>query len=255
MSSAQPTVREMCRQAVEALGGATTNTAVKNWVQQKYPGTKTNTIQCQLIAATVNHDSRIHYGVATKPRLANDPNGDIFYRPATGQVELYDPATHGSWEIYEKSDGRLGVRIVEATIVDPVDVSGSSFAAEAHLRDYLALHLDEIEPGLQLYVGEGDKTGVEFITPIGRIDILAIDKDDCFVVIELKVSKGPDAVAGQIFRYKNWVKKHLAAGKPVRGIIIAQHITDKIRYAICDDPEVSAREYEIQIKLKSVAGL
>ena len=255
MSGSQPTVREMCRRAVEALGGATTNVAVKDWILEKYPGTKPNTIQCQIIAATVNHDSRIHYGVASKPRLTENPDGDIFYQPATGQIEFFDPSRHGMWEIYKTVDGRLAVRQADGVDIEPDDSVGNSFAAEAHLRDYSAQHLEEIEPGLQLYVAEDETPGVEYITPIGRIDILAIDENEGFVVIELKVSKGPDSVAGQILRYKNWVKKHLANGKSVRGIIIAQHITDKIRYAIADDSEVSAKEYEIQIKLKDVEGL
>jgi endonuclease len=131
----------------------------------------------------------------------------------------------------------------------------NGFAAEAHLRDYLAQHLDEIEEGLEIYVDDADVTGVEYATPVGRIDILAIDAHGGLVVIELKVGRGPDAVAGQILRYKNWVKCHLAAGRQVRGIIIAQHVSDKIRYAIANDPEVSAREYQMHLTFVAVPRL
>jgi hypothetical protein len=92
-------------------------------------------------------------------------------------------------------------------------------------------------------------------TPVGRIDILAVDSGGGFVVVELKVSRGPDAAAGQVLRYRNWVRKHLADGKPVRGIVIAQHVSEKILYAIASDADVHAMEYEISLKLRSVQGL
>jgi endonuclease len=90
---------------------------------------------------------------------------------------------------------------------------------------------------------------------VGRIDILAVDAQGGLLVIELKVSRGPDAVCGQLLRYKGWVKRHLAQGWRVRGLIIAQHISDRIRYALADDPEVSLKEYVLNISLKDVPQL
>jgi len=60
----------MVKEAVEALGGTTTNIAVRDWILKKYPGTNPTTIGCQIIVATVNHASRIHYPENQKPRLA-----------------------------------------------------------------------------------------------------------------------------------------------------------------------------------------
>ena len=100
----------------------------------------------------------------------------------------------------------------------------NAFAAETHLRDYLAQHLDEVEKGLNLFVDNSGQSGVEYNTPIGRIDILALDDKGNFVVIELKVKQGPDAVAGQVLRYKNWVRRHLANGKRVRGIVMCRSV-------------------------------
>ncbi|MFN8007523.1 MAG: hypothetical protein U0V70_10965 [Terriglobia bacterium] len=37
-------VWKMVKEAVEALGGKTTNVAVRDWIQKKYPGTNPTTI-------------------------------------------------------------------------------------------------------------------------------------------------------------------------------------------------------------------
>ena len=38
------------------------------------------------------------------------------------------------------------------------------------------------------------------------------------------------------------------------GIIIAQHVSDKVLYAIAEDPDISAMEYEISLSLRAVEG-
>jgi hypothetical protein len=253
----KPFVWKMVREAVDALGGKTTNIEVRDWILDHYPGTNTNTIQCQIIVCTVNHDSRIHYPENNKPRQATGQY-DFLFRTEKGKLELFDPTVHGAWQIVEDDDGRLTVCGCTEE-VEPDDESltpqNNAFAAETHLRDYLAQHLDEVEEGLELFVDDAEVSGIEYATPIGRIDILAVDKQGGFVVIELKVKQGPDAVAGQVLRYKNWVRCHLAHGKPVRGIIIAQHISEKIRYAIANDPEISAREYQLHLTFSCIANL
>jgi hypothetical protein len=250
----KPPVWRMVRDAVEALGGKTTNVAVRDWILKRYPGTNTTTIACQIIVCTVNHASRIHYSDNQKPRKASGSH-DFLFRPSSGEVEFYDPAHHGVWEIAELDDGKLAVRregeIEE--IQPPVPENG--FAAEAHLRDFLVKNLHLIEEGLRLYADVGGSDGVEYQTAIGRIDILAVDKNDNLLIVELKVARGPDQVCGQIMRYVGWVKRHLAKKRKVRGLIIAQHISDKLRYALADVPDVSTREYKLHITLQEVAQL
>ena len=246
----------MVRDAVGALGGKTTNVAVRDWILNKYPGTNASTIQCQIIMCTVNHPSRVHYPPSARPHVS-DGQYDFLFRSAKGQLERYEPERHDRWEVFKGEDGRLGVREIDGGNGggdEDGDEGGDAFAAEAHLRDYLVKHLDQIEKGLTLYVDEEGTAGVEYQTSIGRIDILAVDVEGGLVVVELKVSRGPDSAAGQVLRYKNWVRKHMAEDKGVRGIIIAQHVSEKLLYAIVSDPEISAKEYEIHLKLRDVRG-
>jgi hypothetical protein len=257
MSERRPYVWQMIREAVTALGGDTTNVAVRDWILQRYPGTNTNTIQCQIIVCTVNHPSRIHYPENQKPRQV-PTQYDFLFRPERGKLVLYEPTRHGHWVIIEGDAGRRVVCRADEIADDgePLQpLSGHAFAAEDHLREYLVQYLDVIEGGLQLFVDDEETIGVEYPTPIGRIDILAVDKKGGLVVIELKVGRGPDAVCGQIMRYKGWVKRHLANGKRVRGCIIAQHILDRIRYALAGIEVVSLKEYELHMTLRDVPEL
>ena len=82
------------------------------------------------------------------------------------------------------------------------------------------------------------------------IDILAVDKNKNFVVIELKVSKSYDRVIGQLLRYKNWIQKELTnEGQIVRGIIIANEISEDLVIACMGQPNIKLYEYELSVKL------
>jgi RecB family endonuclease NucS len=82
------------------------------------------------------------------------------------------------------------------------------FALEAHLRDFLAKNLGHIEPGLRLYEGNG-RTGIEYPLEGGRIDLLAVDQSQKYVVIELKLSQGRNKALGQLLYYMGWVDQNL----------------------------------------------
>ncbi len=97
---------------------------------------------------------------------------------------------------------------------------------EKDLRRFLALNPHVLEKGLELI-----ENGEEYDThEVGRIDLLFKDKNNNFVVIELKRKKTGDAVVGQILRYIGWVSGNL--GESVRGIIIIGEPYDKLDYAL-----------------------
>jgi hypothetical protein len=197
---------------------------IYNWFNTNYPKIKNNTIQCHLIKLSVNAPSRKHYNANA------DGRDDILYQINGNTFRLYD------------ND------IVNPQPPDDKEIS-SEFAYEKDLQNYLAKNLSVIESGLKLFEDDG-MTGIEYPVDGRFIDILAIDHNDNFVVIELKVSKGYDRVVGQLLRYKNWIKKYLAEERQgVRGIIICKEITDDLLLACMDLKEIELFEYELSIKL------
>lgn len=103
---------------------------------------------------------------------------------------------------------------------------------------------------LKLYDGDPDQTGVQFNTPVGKIDFLAVDNNTKdFVVIELKVGKVNDSAIGQILRYMGYVKKNLAGDKNVRGIILGEDIGDKAKYALSLVPTIEFKTYKLNIQV------
>ena len=97
------------------------------------------------------------------------------------------------------------------------------FAAEEDLREFVARNPRCIESKAVDYINPGHESMLGFAVETGRIDLLAVDKNQKFVVVELKLGKGRDKALGQILRYMGWVDENLGKG-PCRGIIIAKDI-------------------------------
>ena len=83
---------------------------------------------------------------------------------------------------------------------------------------------------------------------MGRLDILAIDRDGNYVVIELKAGEAGEKVCGQILRYMGWVKRELAEGKSVRGIVVANSFDERVYYAAEAMPNVSLKQYQVRFE-------
>ncbi len=74
-----------------------------------------------------------------------------------------------------------------------------AFAAEAHLRDYLAHNLDRVEPGLRLYA-QGGQNGIEFPVESGRIPddlVLAVQRVQGVSLYRYKLSFSIEPFSGQ----------------------------------------------------------
>jgi len=133
------------------------------------------------------------------------------------------------------------------------DSDNSKFAYEADLRDYLAKNLCVIEKGLVLYKDSNGKTGIEYSLDESnkRIDILALDKNDIPVIIELKVNRGYEKVIGQCQYYKNKIKD-IFKTKKVRVIIIARQITEYLKMGTMDMIDYELYEYKLNIELNKI---
>lgn len=220
---------------------------------------------------SVNENSRVHYAGGKELRRTDTGHRyDLLFRQADRTYVPYQPSRHGVWEIFQNSDGTRGVRLVaepeyaetemenrsdaDAGMHPPAGTAPSSqFRLESHLRDYLAQNLSlfsGLGTAMSLYETEGVIQGVEYPTEVGPIDILAVGSNGALYVIELKVSRGPDAAVGQVLRYMGAIRHTIANGNPVYGVIVAASISDKLRFALSEVKEkVFAMEYELQVAL------
>lgn len=223
-----------------------------DWFTKHYPDIKSNTVQIHVEGMSVNSKARKHHR-----NVKSGSGHDLFFRLGPNQYRLWDKTVDPA-PVYR--DQLLNASDETQETADAADEEDREpqegmreFAFESDLQNYLVKNLHSLEPGLILYQEEGF-SGVEFPAGGRRIDILAVDAQGGFVVIELKVSKGYDRVIGQLLRYMAWVQKNLSEGKPVRGIIVANNITDDLKLAASSMPNVRLVEYTISFKLNPVSS-
>ena len=127
---------------------------------------------------------------------------------------------------------------------------------ERFLSDFLVYNWEKTSLGqrYELYEEDGD-IAQEYHTTIGRIDLLAMDRDNAdWVVIELKRGRSSDCVVGQLLRYMGWVQENLAGeDETVRGIVIAGDVDDRLRYALKPlTDKVTLLTYTVQFDVQEV---
>lgn len=131
-----------------------------------------------------------------------------------------------------------------------LDAEQQYFAAEADLRDFLAKNMEVIEPGLRLYSQNGVR-GVEYGVDNGRIDLLGIDRNGRFVVIELKLVRANSRTLGQVLYYMAWIDSHFGQ-ESCRGIIIAREIGNDLKVAVERVVGVELRRYHLSVSVEEV---
>jgi len=121
---------------------------------------------------------------------------------------------------------------------------------ESQLEKQIVQDFDQLFPGWKIY-NDGGRDGIRFHTgqkKAGEIDILCIDAEGDFVVIELKRGRAPDHVISQTDRYIAWVQKNLAKPEQkVRGIIIAKGHDSRLVYSLMRRNDVSLWEYNWEL--------
>jgi hypothetical protein len=143
-----------------------------------------------------------------------------------------------------------GTEIIDTEKQLKTEESMNNFPYKDDVRDILAKDLGAVEAGLALYKSDGNN-GVKYSAGGKYIDILAIDKDGNYVVIEIDYGKGDEMKIGEVLRNKNWIERNMAkAGEKVRGIIISNEITEDLMMACMNLSEIELYEYEIFVKIK-----
>jgi hypothetical protein len=221
------------------------------WFDKKYPKINRMTVRMHVDGMSVNSSSRKHH-----PNIKPGKGFDLFFKAGPAQYRLWDkdndPAPAYLSDL-QGPDVVVGIPEAQELSEAAEELGASQFAYEADLRDYLARNLGSLERGLKLYQDEDQEfDGVEYQVGGRRIDILARDAADNFVVIELKVSRGHERTIGQLLRYMGWVKANLADGKEVRGMIVARSVDDDLKLAASMIPGIKLVEYELSFRLKPV---
>lgn len=212
---------------------------IREWFNSNYPKIKQGTIDAHITRMTINAPSRIHYNAFS------DGSDDIFIQLEDRSLRLFDKENDPA-PIYINSSEE------EQDEFESEIENEQEFAYEKDLKNFLAKNLSIIETGLTLYEEEGID-GVEYDAGGRYIDILALDKNNRFVVIELKVSKGYDRVIGQLLRYTGWIKENLAEeNKTVRGMIIARNITEDLKIACSQIDNIELFEYSLSVELNKI---
>jgi hypothetical protein len=170
-------------------------------------------------------------------------------------LHIVSAEEEGKEAIKALTEGREILKPVSESIEElSKEKESMEFAMEKYLEEFIEKNFQRIEFGvkLELYQDE-ESNGRQYQTPIGNIDLLAVDKQKKeLVVIELKKGRSSDAVVGQVLRYMGWVQENLADGKSVRGIIIVKDKDEKLEYALKFSPHVSLFLYEVSFKLNKV---
>ena len=129
----------------------------------------------------------------------------------------------------------------------PTEEVEISLGMERDLQNFLLNDLSQLEEGLSLY-----ENGKEYSIDVGRIDILATDKNGDFVVIELKAGKAKDDSVGQLLGYIGYVREKISKEKKVRGYIVANDFEDRVKYAVKNIPDVKLKAYSVKFYFKEV---
>ena len=158
----------------------------------------------------------------------------------------------------------LDVYVSRNDLESAAAIKKSLGASTAELRSFKRMMIDEktLEDNIEKNFEDfGKRIGVslklvrrQYPTTVGPIDLLGQDtKTGQYVVIELKRGRSADKVFGQLSRYMGWVRKNLANGDDVVGVIVAHTIDDKLRSARdAHHTTVHLVEFESKMSVKVV---
>lgn len=117
----------------------------------------------------------------------------------------------------------------------------SSLSLERDLEDHIIGHLDALEAELEL-------VSRQETIEVGRLDLLAKDRNGETVIIELKAGEAKDAAIGQIARYMGWFSRK--NGRTPRAILVAGSFSESVRYAAMAIPGLKLVTYRVSFNFE-----
>ncbi len=232
-----------CAQAIKAIfkrkDQILTTRQIIDAVKKGHPNRwRDVTIRTHTMGCSVNHTSSKWYPSFPK----------FLYTIGPGRVRLYDPNKDGKFNNQSGRDLNPDVEVEEIpTEEDALEVT---LSLESDLQEYLSKDLTQLETGLRLFTEEG-LSGREVSTDAGKIDILAMDRKNNLVVIELKASHASYSTLGQILSYMASVKKELGVNS-VRGVIVAEDFDKKLKLAVTLVDNVSLVKYKVKFDFEKL---
>ena len=127
------------------------------------------------------------------------------------------------------------------------------FSLEEQLEDFIIENWDKTDFGKKydlIYDEDGHLISQQYVTKIGRIDILAKDKKTkSHVVIELKRNQTSDDTVGQLLRYMSIIEEDKKDDN-VKGVIVAAKFDERLKYALKKVNGAEAFLYEVDFNIK-----
>ena len=99
---------EKIKEAISNLKEATPR-QIRDFIKSKHGAIRDNSINTDIVQATVNNPSRVFYNPNRNPRPANQPKYDLLYRTERRTLVPFNAAKHGNWEIRLGDNGKMGV--------------------------------------------------------------------------------------------------------------------------------------------------
>lgn len=233
------TISEAIKETITELGKIASAKEIIQVINQRYPNRwKESAIYAHLYGCSVNNP----------PAYTQHPSMPKFLFDHSGRkYELYNQEKHGKWSKGYPMDKESSEELVEETRIE----QEVTFGLERDLEEYISRNLEQLEEGLRLYSADG-LSGRQYSTDVGRIDLLAVDKEGNSVVIELKAGLATDRVVGQVLGYMRYVRKNLAKGKDVRGIIVADDFDERLKYAVAEIPKLKLKRYLVKFEFRDI---
>lgn len=158
--------------------------------------------------------------------------------------------THYTWYKSKIKNGEIEIpgisRSEDNDKLDEIDEELFSLSVEQDLQDYLIKKIDSLEDGLTIF-----KDGIEYKTKSGFIDLLAIDKHDSLVVIELKAGKAKDSALGQLLGYIGSIMD-LFPERNVRGILVASDFEMRVVNAVKHISNIELKQYQVLFNFNEI---